>query len=49
MNGLRDILFESLFQGQLGRLPDLFTAINSVLCNYTVCAEIVIEWITECI
>jgi hypothetical protein len=24
-------------------------AIDFVFCNYTVCAEIIIEWITECI
>ena len=24
-------------------------AINSAFCNYTVCAEMIVEWITDCI
>jgi cation diffusion facilitator CzcD-associated flavoprotein CzcO len=29
--------------------PNFFMAINSAFCNYPVCAETVVEWITDCI
>ncbi|HJY80010.1 MAG TPA: NAD(P)/FAD-dependent oxidoreductase, partial [Candidatus Binatia bacterium] len=34
---------------QSAGFPNLFIAINSAFCNYTVCAETVVEWISECI
>lgn len=29
--------------------PNLFIATNTAFCNYTVCAETIVEWITDCI
>src|SRR4029077_19931652 len=29
--------------------PNLFIATNTAFCNYTVCAETLVEWITDCI
>ncbi len=29
--------------------PNLFLASNPALCNYTVCAEMIVEWISDCI
>jgi cation diffusion facilitator CzcD-associated flavoprotein CzcO len=34
---------------QAAGFPNLFIATNSAFCNYTVCAESIVEWITECI
>jgi len=34
---------------QTAGFPNLFMAINSAFCNYPVCAELVVEWITDCI
>ncbi|HKA56284.1 MAG TPA: NAD(P)/FAD-dependent oxidoreductase [Candidatus Binatia bacterium] len=34
---------------QTAGFPNLFIAINTAFCNYTVCAESVVEWITDCI
>jgi cation diffusion facilitator CzcD-associated flavoprotein CzcO len=34
---------------QTAGFPNFFTAINAAFCNYTVCAESIVEWITECI
>jgi len=34
---------------QTAGFPNFFIAINSAFCNYTVCAESVVDWITDCI
>jgi cation diffusion facilitator CzcD-associated flavoprotein CzcO len=34
---------------QTAGFPNFFMAINSAFCNYPVCAETVVEWITDCI
>ena len=34
---------------QSAGFPNLFIATNSAFCNYTVCAESIVEWITEAI
>jgi cation diffusion facilitator CzcD-associated flavoprotein CzcO len=34
---------------QVAGFPNFFIAMNSAFCNYTVCAESVVEWITDCI
>ncbi|NOT56826.1 MAG: NAD(P)/FAD-dependent oxidoreductase [Deltaproteobacteria bacterium] len=34
---------------QSAGFPNLFLASNPALCNYTVCAEMLVEWITDCI
>jgi cation diffusion facilitator CzcD-associated flavoprotein CzcO len=34
---------------QIAGFPNLFTAMSTAFCNYTVCAEMVVEWITDCI
>jgi len=34
---------------QTAGFPNFFTAINAAFCNYTVCAESIVEWITDCI
>jgi cation diffusion facilitator CzcD-associated flavoprotein CzcO len=34
---------------QTAGFPNLFIAINNSFCNYTVCAESMVEWITNCI
>ncbi|MCY4387082.1 MAG: NAD(P)/FAD-dependent oxidoreductase [Desulfurellaceae bacterium] len=34
---------------QTAGFPNFFIAINSAFCNYTVCAESIVEWITDCI
>ena len=34
---------------QTAGFPNFFMAINSAFCNYPVCAEMVVEWITDCI
>jgi cation diffusion facilitator CzcD-associated flavoprotein CzcO len=34
---------------QSAGFPNLFIAVNSAFCNYTVCAESIVEWIAECI
>ena len=34
---------------QSAGFPNLFMAINSAFCNYTVCAESIVEWITDTI
>src|SRR5262245_42216516 len=34
---------------QTAGFPNLFIATNSAFCNYTVCAETIVEWITDCI
>ena len=34
---------------QTAGFPNLFIAISSAFCNYTVCAEMIVEWITDCI
>ena len=34
---------------QIAGFPNLFTATNAAFCNYTVCAESIVEWITDCI
>ena len=34
---------------QVSGFPNLFVAVNSAFCNYTVCAEMVVEWIRDCI
>ncbi len=34
---------------QTAGFPNFFMAINSAFCNYTVCAEMIVEWITDCI
>jgi cation diffusion facilitator CzcD-associated flavoprotein CzcO len=39
----------TLFGIQTAGFPNLFIAINNSFCNYTVCAESMVEWITNCI
>jgi cation diffusion facilitator CzcD-associated flavoprotein CzcO len=39
----------TLFGIQTSGFPNLFIAINNSFCNYTVCAESIVEWITDCI
>ena len=39
----------SVFGIQTAGFPNLFIAINNSFCNYTVCAESIVEWITDCI
>jgi cyclohexanone monooxygenase len=34
---------------QTAGFPNFFIAMNTAFCNYTVCAESVVDWITECI
>jgi cation diffusion facilitator CzcD-associated flavoprotein CzcO len=34
---------------QTAGFPNLFIAMNAAFCNYTVCAESIVEWIAECI
>ncbi len=34
---------------QTAGFPNLFIATNSAFCNYTVCAEMIVEWISDCI
>ncbi len=34
---------------QTAGFPNLFIASNTAFCNYTVCAESVVEWIADCI
>jgi cation diffusion facilitator CzcD-associated flavoprotein CzcO len=34
---------------QSAGFPNLFIAMNSAFCNYTICAESVVDWISECI
>ena len=34
---------------QTAGFPNFFIANTAAFCNYTVCAEIVVEWITDCI
>jgi cation diffusion facilitator CzcD-associated flavoprotein CzcO len=34
---------------QTAGFPNFFMAINAAFCNYTVCAESIVDWITECI
>ena len=34
---------------QTAGFPNLFIATNTAFCNYTVCAETIVEWITDCI
>jgi cation diffusion facilitator CzcD-associated flavoprotein CzcO len=34
---------------QTAGFPNLFIAISSAFCNYPVCAEMIVEWIAECI
>jgi len=34
---------------QTAGFPNFFIATNSAFCNYTVCAETIVEWITNCI
>ncbi len=29
--------------------PNFFIATNTVLCNYTVCAELIVDWTADCI
>ena len=36
-------------QLQTAGFPNLFIATNTAFCNYTVCAETLVEWITDCI
>src|SRR5713226_4817312 len=36
-------------QLQTAGFPNLFIATNTAFCNYTVCAETIVEWITDCI
>jgi len=36
-------------QIQTAGFPNLFIATNTAFCNYTVCAEAIVEWITDCI
>ena len=43
-NGMRTYL-----QLQTAGFPNLFIATNTAFCNYTVCAETLVEWITDCI
>src|ERR1700730_6456696 len=39
----------TLFGIQTAGFPNFFIAINASFCNYTVCAESIVEWITDCI
>jgi len=39
----------TLFGLQTAGFPNFFIAINASFCNYTVCAESIVEWITDCI
>ena len=34
---------------QTAGFPNLFIATNTAFCNYTICAEMIVEWITDCI
>ena len=34
---------------QTAGFPNLFIAISSAFCNYPVCAEMIVEWIADCI
>ena len=34
---------------QTAGFPNFFIAVNTAFCNYTVCAESVVEWISDCI
>ena len=34
---------------QSAGFPNLFIATNSAFCNYTICAETVVEWISDCV
>ena len=34
---------------QTAGFPNFFIATNTAFCNYTVCAEYIVEWITDCI
>lgn len=34
---------------QTSGFPNFFIGTNSALCNYTVCAEMIVEWIADCI
>jgi len=34
---------------QTAGFPNFFMAINSAFCNYPVCAELVVDWISDCI
>jgi cyclohexanone monooxygenase len=34
---------------QTAGFPNLFIATNSAFCNYTICAETIVEWISDCI
>ena len=34
---------------QSAGFPNFFIGMNSALCNYTVCAELIVEWIADCI
>ena len=34
---------------QTAGFPNFFIATNSAFCNYTVCAEMIVEWISDCI
>jgi len=43
-NGVRTYL-----QLQTAGFPNLFIATNTAFCNYTVCAETIVEWISDCI
>jgi len=43
-NGMRTYL-----QLVTAGFPNLFIATNTAFCNYTVCAETIVEWITDCI
>ena len=34
---------------QKAGFPNFFIATNTAFCNYTICAETIVEWITDCI
>ena len=34
---------------QTAGFPNFFIATSAAFCNYTVCAEMIVEWITDCI
>ena len=34
---------------QTAGFPNFFIAVSTAFCNYTVCAEMVVEWIADCI
>ena len=34
---------------QTAGFPNLFIAMNTAFCNYTICAETVVEWVSDCI